>query len=128
MSAPALTGAGLLAAVALLHVRDPHAPGSYAYCPVNFLTGLHCPGCGGLRALNDLSHGHVADALSSNLLVAGLVLPLAIVLWLGWARSRWDGRAYAPRLLAGPVVWSALVLVLVFGLVRNLPFGSWLAP
>lgn len=128
MSAPALTGAVVLCAVALLHVRDPHDQGSYAYCPVNFLTGLQCPGCGGLRAVNDLSHGHLVDALSSNLVVVGLVLPLAMVLWLGWARSRWDGRAFAPRLLTRPVLWSVLALVLAFGLVRNLPFGSWLAP
>ncbi|MGH3356890.1 MAG: DUF2752 domain-containing protein, partial [Nocardioidaceae bacterium] len=104
LTAPAATAAGLLAAVALLHVRDPHQSGSYAFCPWLALTGTYCPGCGGLRAVNDLTHTDVADALSSNLLVVALV-PVAALLWVGWARARWRGRDFTSPLLAKPVAW-----------------------
>ena len=68
MVAPVATIAGLAAATISLHLRDPHASGSWGYCPISLL-GLYCPGCGGLRAVNDLTHGDVIGAVSSNALL-----------------------------------------------------------
>lgn len=128
MTAPLLTGAGAAAVVALLHLRDPHGAGSYGGCPLLFLTGLHCPGCGGLRAVNDLTHGDLAAALSSNLLAVGVLLPMAVLVWFAWARSRWRGRRLSAPRLTPALAWSTLALLLAFGLARNLTIGSWLAP
>ena len=59
---PLLTG-GLVAGLTLaLHFRDPHASGSWGFCPWLALTGHYCPGCGGLRAVNDLTNGDVVGA------------------------------------------------------------------
>ena len=41
--------------------------------------GIYCPGCGGLRAVNDLTNGDVGAALSSNILVT-LMIPVGVVL------------------------------------------------
>ena len=91
---------GLLAASVLLHLRDPHQSGSWGYCPWLMLTGTYCPGCGGLRAVNDLTHGDVAGAASSNLLfVASLPAPVA-VWWLRSMLDRWRG-VYAAVTTAG---------------------------
>jgi hypothetical protein len=128
LTAPLLSAVGAVAALTLLHLRDPHVAGSYAACPWLHLTGFACPGCGGLRAVHDLTHGDLAGALSSNLLVVALLLPLAVVAWLAWTRGRWRGRRFALPPLSRPVAWFLLVLILAFGLVRNLAFGSWLAP
>jgi Protein of unknown function (DUF2752) len=128
LASPLLAAAGLTLAVAVVHVRDPHDPGSYAYCPFHLLTGLYCPGCGGLRAVHDLTHGNVGDALSSNLIVVAMVLPLLAVTWLNWLQSRWRGRPLAATLPTQRLVWCWLVLVLAFAVARNLPFGAWLAP
>lgn len=128
MASPLLVGAGAVVAVALLHLRDPHTAGSYGGCPLLFLTGFYCPGCGGLRAVNDLTNGDLSAALSSNLVVVGLLLPMAVIIWLTWTRSRWRGRRLSSPLLTRPVAWSTLALLLVFGLARNLEVGSWLAP
>lgn len=127
MLRPALWAVGLLAAVALLHLRDPHESGSYLYCPWLLLTGTYCPGCGGLRAVNDLTNGDLGAALSSNLLVVVLI-PVAVLLWAGWVRSRWRGQRFTSALFAPPVLWSLLAVVLAFGLLRNLGFAAWLAP
>ncbi len=125
---PTLLAVGLLGASVLLHVRDPHQSGSWGYCPWLTLTGTFCPGCGGLRAVNDLTHGDVLAAASSNLLFVGS-LPF-VALW--WTRSmvvRWRGvhRPPTTRAVLGPVVAFSLV-ALVFWVVRNLPAGAWLTP
>ena len=49
-----------------LHFRDPHASGSWGFCPWLALTGLYCPGCGGLRAVNDLTNGDLLGALEQQ--------------------------------------------------------------
>jgi hypothetical protein len=127
VAAPALTIGGLAAATLALHVRDPHVKYSWGLCPSAAL-GFSCPGCGGLRAVNDLTHGDVGAALSSNLLVTALV-PVAAVLLGLWAVDRWRGRVARWDLdRVRPAAYGFLVVVAVFTLARNLPAGSWLAP
>lgn len=128
VSGPLLLAGLLLIATLALHLRDPHRQGTWGFCPWNLLTGTYCPGCGGLRAVNDLTRGDVGAAFSSNALFVGS-LPLLGMLWARAVDDRWRGvrRRRAPRaaaLAAGIVV----VLVVVFTVARNLPFGAWLAP
>ncbi|GAA3650285.1 DUF2752 domain-containing protein [Nocardioides ginsengisoli] len=127
MLAPLLVVGGVTAATVALHLRDPHQHGSWGLCPSAAL-GIYCPGCGGLRAVNDLSNLHVADAASSNLLFVASI-PLLVWIFWRWSAGRWTGRAWDPdsRTVAR---WSAVMLVLMvaFAVVRNTSFGAWLAP
>ncbi|WP_239459935.1 DUF2752 domain-containing protein [Nocardioides daejeonensis] len=108
-----------------LRLRDPHESGSWGYCPWKLLLGVDCPGCGGLRAVNDLTHGDVLSAASSNLIVV-LVVPVAVLTWLFWVLRLRRGSGGFPAVPTW--AWgSALVLLAGFTVVRNLPFGSWLA-
>ena len=84
---PVATITGLAAATLALYVRDPHASGSWGYCPISLL-GFYCPGCGGLRAVNDLTHGDLAGAVSSNALLV-LAMPFAVFLLARWAIDAW---------------------------------------
>jgi hypothetical protein len=123
-----LVSAALVGAAAFaLHVRDPHVRHSWGVCPLYALTGVYCPGCGGLRAVNDLGNGHVGAAASSNLLLV-LTIPVAVVLFVRWSHAAWTGREVA---VVPPVPsWVRIALVVVvaaFTVGRNLP-GSWLAP
>jgi len=126
MVAPALTIGGLGLATLALHLRDPHESGSWGFCPSAAL-GIYCPGCGGLRAVNDLMNGDVAGAASSNLLFVALI-PVAVFLLGRWTWDRWTGneRELRPG-LSRTVLWSLVVVAAVFVVLRNLP-GSWLAP
>lgn len=128
VTAPLLTIAALSAATAGLYVRDPHRDGSWGFCPLYASTGIYCPGCGGLRAVNDLVHGHVGAAFSSNVVVVSL-MPFAIV-WLAlWTFDRWRGvERRLPRNVVRPVQWTGLTLLVLFTVARNLPLGAWLAP
>jgi hypothetical protein len=122
-----LTAASLAAATVALHVRDPHVSHSWGVCPLYAMTGIYCPGCGGLRGVNDLTNGHVVQAASSNLLLV-LALPFAALVFGRWCYGAWTGREVRAIPVLPKALTTALILgALVFTVARNLP-GSWLAP
>lgn len=128
LRAPLAVGVLGLAAATLLRARDPHASGSYGFCPFLSLTGQPCPGCGGLRAVNDLSRGDVVAALGGNALAVVLVVGLTIS-WLVWTVRRARGRGDAAMVtFSARAAVVVLPLVAVFGVLRMTPWGSWLAP
>ena len=92
------------------------------------LTGTYCPACGGLRAVNDLTHGDIAAAASSNLLFVAS-LPFLAVWWLRSVLHGWrdGGRPVGDR-AAYVATAVGLTLVVVFWVVRNLPGAEWLTP
>ncbi|MFG2808076.1 DUF2752 domain-containing protein [Streptomyces massasporeus] len=116
-------GALLLAAVALATaLADPARSGPFPACPFRAATGLDCPGCGSLRALHELTRGHMAAAADYNALLLAF-LPVGVVVWLRFVFGR-----CRPRLL--PVWWGRAVLavLLLWSVIRNLPvFGGVLA-
>ena len=126
---PLLTGALAAGAVLALHVRDPHSSGSWGFCPWLMLTGHPCPGCGSLRAVNDLTNGDLVGALSSNLLFV-VMLPVLAFWWVRWTQRAWSGAPPTDRSGGHSGAWIALaaVVMVAFGVLRNLPVGSWLAP
>jgi len=132
LAAPALTAAAGLAGCLALALRDPHGPGSWGWCPFLLLAGRPCPLCGGLRAVADLEHGRVVDALSSNLLVvAGVLGAAATVVWWGVRRANGTGAEPFPlqAAWAHPVVLLSVgLLVLAFGVGRWFPAFAWAAP
>ena len=127
LGSPAVVGAIGLTAAGLLHFHDPHGSGSYGFCPFLAITGKPCPGCGGLRAINDLTRFDLGAALSSNALAVVLVGVLAVAFVL-WIPHRWRGEE-TRMIVLGPRTGVAVMILLAgFGIVRNTPWGSWLAP
>lgn len=121
MAAVGLAGAGLL------HFHDPHDSGAYGYCPFLLLTGRPCPGCGGMRAINDLTRMDVVAAVSSNALAVSFVAVL-IGAFLLWLPKRWRGRSDRMIVVGPKAAVAILAATFIFGVVRNTPWGSWLAP
>ena len=128
MVRPLATIGGLALATLALHLRDPHQSGSWGLCPSAAL-GFWCPGCGGLRGVNDLTDLRLVDAASSNLAMV-LVMPVAVFLLARWALDSWTGRTRAPLSprLGAVLLTLGLGALAVFTVLRNLPAGSWLAP
>lgn len=77
----AILGGGGLSAGMLLALSKIF--GEVWRCPFKMLTGLPCPGCGGLRAFELLTRGQIFDALYLNPLSVVLILFLAVsAVWL----------------------------------------------
>lgn len=117
MAGLALGLVGLLGLVALYRF-DPAVSSWFPPCPFHALTGLHCPGCGTLRALHRLAHGDVGGALAMNpLLFVGLPAMAVLLAWPRLARHR-------------AVPLACLIVLLTYAVLRNLPWWpfSLLAP
>lgn len=122
--------AGILTAVvgafAYVGAVDPNEPGHYPVCPLLRYTGLYCPGCGGLRSAHAFLRGDLGAAFTDNALAVVGYFAFAVV-WTFWVVREIRGRPV--RFELGPVaLWGVGAVVLVFTVVRNLPFGGWLHP
>ena len=116
-----LGGFGMLAGVAglVLFCLDPRQYNFYPLCFFHKTTGLLCPGCGALRGLHQLLHGHLAAAFRFNpMLVAFLPLLFwfGAIYWLQAARNQPASPGLRPVWL-----WLTLAAVLVVSVLRNLP-------
>jgi len=112
----AWAGAAVFAALfALTATVSPEQPGHYPTCPFRAITGYACPGCGSLRALHDLAHGHFVTALTHNAMLV-MMLPFATAAWFRTVTGR-TGAVAIPRWLTCAV----MVVLAVWTLVRNLP-------
>ncbi|MFK4147542.1 DUF2752 domain-containing protein [Streptomyces sp. NPDC004065] len=126
LAVPAAVLAAVAGAFAYVGAVDPNRPGHYPVCPLLRFAGIYCPGCGGLRGAHALVHGDLLAALRDNALAVGGYLLFA-VLWTGWVLRAVRGRP--ARLDVRPAhLWTLGVLLALFTVVRNLPFGGWLHP
>lgn len=95
-------------------------------CVFQRLTGLACPGCGISHFFIDLAHFRFADAVRENLAVAVLAPFWAVVLCI---RAVWNPACLRKQgVLYNVFTWGTLALVLVFGVLRNLPGFEFLLP
>lgn len=134
-SRPVLVAAGgivigaalLVSAWAFVRVY-PYVYGLFPPCLFHELTGLHCTGCGGTRAVHALLSGDLATAWAQNPLLL-LLLP-----WIGYGLVRGLGRYFFPGRefpgidVPGKLYWVLAWAVILFTVVRNLPFVHGLGP
>lgn len=126
VAAPLAVLAGVAAAFAYVGTVDPNEPGHYPVCPLLRLTGFHCPGCGGLRSAHAFIHGDLGAALGANA-VAVVGYAVFAVVWVMWLIRAVQGRPLRIGLPTG-WWWAVGSVLVIFSVVRNLPFGSALAP
>jgi hypothetical protein len=114
-------GCAALLGAAVLFWFDPTQHTFYPACAFHQATGLLCPGCGSTRAMHQLLHGHLVAALHFN---AFFVCSLPLLGWLGLRFAMLKFRDQPATINIRPFwLWSLLVALVIFGIVRNLPFG-----
>ena len=116
----------VIAVCAALFLFDPAEHAFYPQCFFHQATGLHCPGCGGLRAAHQLLHGHLLTALHLNGL-AVLSLPLFVALLGREFAGRRRGVSSRP-FVTGRIIWCFVGILLLFTVLRNLAAFAFLAP
>lgn len=124
-AAARLSAAGGLALLSvgsgLVWYFDPTKSNLFPVCPLYTITGLACPGCGLTRGFHALFHGDVVTALDYNALIPLFALAFVfLVVSLIWIAAR--GRGLVKLSASPPFLVATLVLLLAFGVLRNLPF------
>ena len=112
----------LIGGVAVLFfVLDPTKNALFPRCLFHSLTGGYCPGCGSQRALHSLLHFDIAGVIRYNL----LFLPAALLILYHYLHPVLN-RIFKWRLpnvfYMKNTPWVILAVVLVFWVVRNLPW------
>jgi hypothetical protein len=118
-------GIGIL----LLRIFDPATSGVFPPCPVLYLTGWYCPGCGSLRAIHELLHGNLWAAWAMNPLTV-ILMPFLIYGLLSSMLHEIRGRGLPQPFIPAMWIRALCVMIILFGIARNLPLHpfSWLAP
>jgi len=118
-----------VAGIILLRVFDPATSGVFPPCPVRYLTGLYCPGCGSLRALHALLHGDLRRALAMNPMMV-VTLPFVTYGLVSAALVELRGKGLPQVMLPASWIRALCVAIILFAIARNLPFHPFnlLAP
>lgn len=122
-----MTAIGILILVAVLlyyfYSNDPSDKENiYLSCTFKDFTGLDCPGCGGQRSVHHLLHFEWAEAFRYNAFFVLLTPYLAILFYYEIRRMFWKIPKPRNFLTSNKMLWIFLISLLVFGIIRNLPF------
>lgn len=109
----------------LLYTILIHMTGFSLPCLIHQFTGIYCPGCGMTRAALSLMHGHLWTSLRQN----AMIPPLLIV----WVIISIGAFFNVPKFCRNQKFLNSFLFVcagilIVFGIIRNLPCFSFLQP
>jgi hypothetical protein len=118
-----ILGIVVLTLLSLYFLYNPTDYELFPDCPFYTITGAYCPGCGSQRAIHDIIHLNILEAISHNAL-------LVFTLFFGggfylYSKSKFYNLIYHPK-----APWIILGVIALFWILRNLhihPF-HFLAP
>ncbi len=113
-----VVGASVLA---IFYHFDPSKFGFFPRCWLHSYTGLHCPGCGGQRAVHALLHGDIVAACRYNLM---LMLVGPYLAWVGAMDLSRRARRLPPPIPGAQnnrKLWVFFTAMILFGILRNIP-------
>ena len=118
----AIAGIGAIALGAgIVWYFDPTQNAIFPACPLYKTTGFACPGCGLTRGLHALLHGDIVTALDFNALIP-LFLLIFGYLFASLVSVAIRGRGIIQLERNLIVLWVLVGILLLFGVLRNLPF------
>lgn len=96
-----------------------HFTGIGLVCPVNFVTGLKCPGCGVSHMCLALARLDFAAAFAANpaLFLLSPVLAIILIQYITdyIRKGRWKLRPFQ-----NIVIWICTVILILYGIARNM--------
>lgn len=115
-----LVAVGFVALTRIFNIETP--------CPFYKITGLHCPGCGITRMFLAILQLNFYQAFRYNPLVFCL-LPFATLLFVDYVIRSFKNISGSLYTRLPDQLWSILLIIaLVYGILRNVPFFNFLAP
>lgn len=119
----------MFAAAALLYIYlTKDGAGAGIPCTLHSLTGLYCPGCGASRALRALLHLDFYQALRYNALFT--VCAPFVGIYIAVSAYRYVRYGSEPAKVKIPLwpLWVLCAVAVCYGVLRNIPEFSFLAP
>ena len=121
--------AAFFAAAALIYLYfTGEGEGAGIPCVFYQMTGFYCSGCGASRALRSILHYDFYQALRYNAIFS-LALPLLaayfgalIISYIRFGKDRISEK------IPMKIVWVLIAAAIVYGILRNIPIFSFLAP
>ena len=103
----------------VLYLVLGHTYHAYIPCPIHYLTGYYCPGCGITRMLISTLKSNFYQAFRYNPLLFILLFP-SIILFLNYLYSVYKNkRALYTKIPS--MIWYILIIILVlYGILRNI--------
>ena len=96
-------------------------------CLFKEITGLLCPGCGTTRLLRSLFKLEIKKAFLYNPLVF-ILIPFIAIYFINQILFLIKGKSFLPKKMNN-MFWNiALVLTIMFGILRNIPMFDFLRP
>jgi len=111
----------VLLLVSLYYFFNPTVSNFFPKCPFHTITGLYCPGCGSQRAIHDLMHLNIFEAINHNALMF-FAFTFGIGLYL-YSKKKFYYLIYHPK---SPLIIFGIIFL--FGVLRNLDKFHFLAP
>jgi hypothetical protein len=119
--AAAAGASAIVSGAAAVWYFDPKMAGFFPVCPLFSLTGFACPGCGLTRGFHALFHGDLLTALDYNALLPFFVLAIGLG-FVSLVYFALRGHRLRFKLLHPNALWVFFVVMIVFGVARNLPW------
>jgi hypothetical protein len=108
---------------AYVGLNNPETHEVFPKCGFYAATGFYCPGCGMTRAVHSMLHGNIVRAVQFNAILV-VAMPVLIYLYTWWMTWAFTGKELPKLKLSKKVIWTLVVIAVVFSVGRNLP-GSF---
>lgn len=118
-----IIGIVAISLLSLYFLYNPSSTNFFPECPFYKITGFYCPGCGSQRAIHDLTHLHILEAISHNaLMIFSLAFGGGLFLY---SKEKFYTVLYHPK---SPYIIFGIIIL--FWVLRNLHFSPFyfLAP
>ena len=90
-------------------------------CPIHYLTGFYCPGCGITRMFFSILKLNFYQAFRFNPLVF-MLLVLYIIYWVLKYLFKINIK------IPDKVLYGIIIILIIYGILRNIPMFSYLEP
>lgn len=116
-----LLGLMLVPTLLIIFAFDPAHTRFFPPCHFKLITGFECPGCGSLRAIHQLLNGNFLAAIRLNPLMIIFLFIFFLVLISLLIKNKFT-KSFLSFLSRPYIPLAVLIIILVYWLLRNLPF------
>ena len=114
----------LCSGAVILFIFNPNEHSFYPECVTYTITGILCPGCGSTRALYQLVHGNIGEAIRLNPAIM-LVLCMGVTDACRYSIATHRDHTFKTLFSRSKLITGLIVLAIGYAILRNLPWDPF---